>query len=116
MASFRPRVLLLVSRLRIPHLAMAAGEYVSVSSQADTENADLELEKRSLTENREFEKNELATVYEKRGVDPTLAKEVALQLMAKDALGAHARDELAFMRMLGLDRCKQPSLRRALSP
>lgn len=75
-------------------MSMAAGEYVSVSSQSDTENADLELEKRSLIDNEEFERGELATIYEKRGLDPDLAKQVAEQLMAHDALGAHARDEL----------------------
>ncbi len=75
-------------------MSMAAGEYVSVSSQSDTENADLELEKRSLIDDEEYERGELATIYEKRGLDPDLAKQVADQLMAHDALGAHARDEL----------------------
>jgi VIT1/CCC1 family predicted Fe2+/Mn2+ transporter len=75
-------------------MSMAAGEYVSVSSQADTENADLELERRSLRENVEFEQDELKNIYENRGLDSHLAKKVADQLMAHDALGAHARDEL----------------------
>ena len=75
-------------------MSMAAGEYVSVSSQSDTENADLALEKKSLEEDIEFEKNELATIYEGRGVEPLLAQQVAEQLMAHDALGAHARDEI----------------------
>jgi len=75
-------------------MSMAAGEYVSVSSQSDTENADLALEKKSLEEDFEFEKNELATIYEERGVEPLLAQQVAEQLMAHDALGAHARDEI----------------------
>lgn len=75
-------------------MSMAAGEYVSVSSQSDTENADLELEKRSLEQNFEFEKVELAEIYEERGLDPALARQVAEQLMAHDALGAHARDEI----------------------
>jgi VIT1/CCC1 family predicted Fe2+/Mn2+ transporter len=75
-------------------MSMAAGEYVSVSSQADTENADLRRERGELDENVEFEKTELASIYEDRGLDADLAKEVAEQLMAKDALGAHARDEL----------------------
>lgn len=75
-------------------MSMAAGEYVSVSSQSDTENADLALEKKSLEENRDFEKNELAGIYEGRGVEPSLAQLVAEQLMAHDALGAHARDEI----------------------
>ncbi|MDH3526668.1 MAG: VIT family protein [Gammaproteobacteria bacterium] len=75
-------------------MSMAAGEYVSVSSQADTEKADLELEKKSLNEDIEFEQRELAHIYEKRGLDSSLAQQVAEQLMAHDALGAHARDEL----------------------
>ncbi len=73
---------------------MAAGEYVSVSSQSDTENADLALEKASLENDIESEKDELANIYQNRGLDPVLAKQVAEQLMAHDALGAHARDEI----------------------
>ena len=75
-------------------MSMAAGEYVSVSSQSDTEQADLARERRELSEDPEFEKEELAQIYVARGVEPQLARQVALQLMAKDALGAHARDEL----------------------
>jgi VIT1/CCC1 family predicted Fe2+/Mn2+ transporter len=75
-------------------MSMAAGEYVSVSSQSDVENADLALEKKSLEQDIEFEKNELAEIYEGRGVEPILAKQVAEQLMAFDAIGAHARDEI----------------------
>jgi VIT1/CCC1 family predicted Fe2+/Mn2+ transporter len=75
-------------------MSMAAGEYVSVSSQSDTENADLALEKKSLEHNIEFEKDELAKIYEGRGLETALAKQVAEQLMAHDALGAHARDEI----------------------
>ena len=75
-------------------MSMAAGEYVSVSSQSDTEHADLEREKRELLEDPESEKEELARIYAVRGVELRLAREVAKQLMAKDALGAHARDEL----------------------
>ena len=75
-------------------MSMAAGEYVSVSSQSDTEEADLELERKSLEENIEFEKEELAEIYEARGLSPELASQVAEQLMAHDALGAHARDEI----------------------
>jgi len=75
-------------------MSMAAGEYVSVSSQSDTENADLALEKKSLENDIEFEKLELAEIYEGRGLDPDLARQVADQLMAHDALGAHARDEI----------------------
>jgi len=75
-------------------MSMAAGEYVSVSSQSDTERADLEREKRELLEDPKFEKEELAKIYVARGVEIGLARKVAQQLMAKDALGAHARDEL----------------------
>jgi vacuolar iron transporter family protein len=75
-------------------MSMAAGEYVSVSSQSDTEHADLEREARELSEDPKFEMEELARIYAARGVDLTLARKVAEQLMAKDALGAHARDEL----------------------
>ena len=75
-------------------MSMAAGEYVSVSSQSDTERADLALEKESLENDIEFEKDELAKIYENRGLESGLANEVAEQLMAHDALGAHARDEL----------------------
>jgi VIT1/CCC1 family predicted Fe2+/Mn2+ transporter len=75
-------------------MSMAAGEYVSVSSQADTENADLERERDELSNDRDIEHVELAAIYESRGLDTELAKQVATQLMAKDALGAHARDEL----------------------
>ena len=75
-------------------MSMAAGEYVSVSSQADTEKADLALEREELATNVEFERSELAAIYVKRGLDPALARQVAGQLMAHDALGAHARDEL----------------------
>ena len=75
-------------------LSMAAGEYVSVYSQADTEKADLELERRHIEEEPEFELRELAVIYEERGLEPDLAAKVAEQLMAHDALGAHARDEL----------------------
>ncbi|MFG1419474.1 VIT family protein [Xanthobacter sp. V0B-10] len=75
-------------------LSMAAGEYVSVSSQADTEAAELAQEKRELATMPDHEQRELAAIYEARGVEPKLAAKVAEQLMAKDALGAHARDEL----------------------
>lgn len=75
-------------------MSMAAGEYVSVSSQADTENADLDRERKELATDGEFEQSELAAIYVKRGLDELLARQVAEQLMAHDALGAHARDEL----------------------
>lgn len=75
-------------------MSMAAGEYVSVSSQADTENADLARERRELAEQPEAELDELAQIYVDRGVEPTLARQVAQQMMAQDAFAAHARDEL----------------------
>ena len=75
-------------------MSMAAGEYVSVSSQSDTEQADLARERKELSQNVTFEREELAQIYVQRGVEAGLAREVARQLMAKDALGAHARDEL----------------------
>ena len=73
---------------------MAAGEYVSVSSQSDTETADLAREQKELNANIGAERDELAAIYAERGVEASLAKQVAEQLMAKDALAAHARDEL----------------------
>ena len=75
-------------------LSMAAGEYVSVSSQADSERSDLERERRELESDEAAERAELAGIYVQRGLKPQLAREVAVQLMAHDALGAHARDEL----------------------
>jgi VIT1/CCC1 family predicted Fe2+/Mn2+ transporter len=75
-------------------MSMAAGEYVSVYSQADTESAELEREKRELEVDDEGERMELAGIYVSRGLEPRLARQVAEQLMAHDALGAHARDEL----------------------
>lgn len=75
-------------------MSMAAGEYVSVQSQADTEEADLALERTELISDPSGEHKELAGLYVERGLDPPLAKQVAGQLMAHDALGAHARDEL----------------------
>ncbi len=75
-------------------MSMAAGEYVSVSSQSDTERADLEREQSELDDSPEAERQELTEIYVQRGVERTLARQVADQLMAKDALGAHARDEL----------------------
>lgn len=75
-------------------MSMAAGEYVSVSSQADTERADLERERMELAADNEFEREEFAAIHVSRGLDAALAKQVAEQLMAHDALTAHARDEL----------------------
>jgi len=81
-------------------MSMAAGEYVSVSSQADTERADLERERQELLTDLEHERKELASIYVNRGLDPELATEVSRQLMAKDALGAHARDELGISEIM----------------
>jgi VIT1/CCC1 family predicted Fe2+/Mn2+ transporter len=81
-------------------MSMAAGEYVSVSSQADTENADLERERKELATEGAREHAELAAIYVGRGLDAVLAGQVATQLMAKDALGAHARDELGISETL----------------
>lgn len=83
-----------IAGLAAGSMSMAAGEYVSVSSQADTESADLARERRELENDEEFERKELESIYVNRGLDPSLARQVAAQLMAHDALGAHARDEL----------------------
>lgn len=91
----RPEILLSgVAGLVAGALSMAAGEYVSVSSQADTERADLTLERAELATDPAAEEHELTEIYVRRGLEPPLAKTVAQQLMAHDALGAHARDEL----------------------
>jgi VIT1/CCC1 family predicted Fe2+/Mn2+ transporter len=81
-------------------MSMAAGEYVSVHSQADTEKAELKLERAELKADSKGEHRELAAIYVGRGLDPALAKQVAQQLMAHDALGAHARDELGISKTL----------------
>jgi VIT1/CCC1 family predicted Fe2+/Mn2+ transporter len=81
-------------------MSMAAGEYVSVHSQEDTENADLEIERAELKTDNKGEHKELTAIYVARGLDPTLAKQVAQQLMAHDALGAHASDELGISKKL----------------
>ncbi len=93
-AAREPALAAAVAGLVAGALSMAAGEYVSVSSQADTEAADLARERRELAADPEHERAELASIYEGRGLTPELAKQVAVQLMAHDALGAHARDEL----------------------
>jgi vacuolar iron transporter family protein len=80
-------------------MSMAAGEYVSVSSQSDTERADLARETKELRDSPALEHEELAQIYVKRGVEPDVARRVAEQLMTKDALGAHARDELGISDM-----------------
>jgi len=89
-----PVVLAALAGLVAGALSMAAGEYVSVSSQADTERADLERERGELADEPEREHAELAAIYVSRGLTPELARQVADQLTAHDALGAHARDEL----------------------
>src|ERR1700686_5335117 len=89
-----------ISGLVAGAMAMAAGEYVSVSSQADTEQADLAIESKGLEADEASEHEELAAIYVKRGLDSGLAKKVAHQLMAHDALGAHARDELGISESL----------------
>ena len=81
-------------------MSMAAGEYVSVHSQADTEKADIELERKELLTDNAGEHLELAAIYVGRGLDPALAKQVADQLMAHDGLGAHVRDELGISQAL----------------
>jgi VIT1/CCC1 family predicted Fe2+/Mn2+ transporter len=81
-------------------MSMAAGEYVSVRSQADTEQAELELERKELEADDEGEHKELMAIYVRRGLAPSLAKQVAEQLMTHDALGAHARDELGISETL----------------
>jgi VIT1/CCC1 family predicted Fe2+/Mn2+ transporter len=81
-------------------MSMAAGEYVSVHSQADTEKADLKLERAELKADNKGEHKELAAIYVARGLDPALAKQVAQQLMVHDAIGAHARDELGISETL----------------
>ena len=82
-------------------MSMAAGEYVSVHSQADTEKAELALEQTELKTDDVGEHEELAAIYVKRGLQPDLAKQVAAQLMSQDALGAHAKDELGITDTLG---------------
>ena len=100
-ASTKPSEILItaVAGLVAGAMAMAAGEYVSVSSQSDTEKADLDRERKELSGNSPFEREELAQIYVKRGLELSLAHQVADQLMAKDALGAHARDELGISDM-----------------
>ena len=82
-------------------MSTAAGEYVSVHSQADIEQAELERERAELKADDKGEEKELMEIYVGRGLDPSLAKQVADQLMAHDAIGAHARDELGISETLG---------------
>lgn len=101
-ANSSPRNILLtgVAGLVAGAMSMAAGEYVSVSSQTDTEKADLTRERKELAANLEGERSELAQIYIGRGLEPALAAKVAEQLMAHDALGSHARDELGITETL----------------
>ncbi len=92
-------------------LSMAAGEYVSVSSQADTERADLARERGELAADPEAELRELTAIYVKRGLDATLARTVAKQLTRRDALATHAREELGMSESLPHDRCRPRSPR-----
>jgi VIT1/CCC1 family predicted Fe2+/Mn2+ transporter len=89
-----------IAGLAAGSLSMAAGEYVSVSSQADTERAELDLERFELATQPEAEEGELAAIYVRRGLEPELARAVARQLMARDPLGTHARDELGLSDVL----------------
>ena len=91
-------------------MAMAAGEYVSVGSQADSEAADMERERRALENFPEIETIELSEIYQRRGLAPALARQVAEQLMATDALGAHARDELGLGNGAAPTRCSPARL------
>jgi VIT1/CCC1 family predicted Fe2+/Mn2+ transporter len=95
-------------------MSMAAGEYVSVSSQSDTEKADLAREMKELEENRPHEQNELTAIYITRGLDPDLAEQVAIQLMDHDALGAHAFEEMGISEM-GTARPIQAALTSAIT-
>ena len=96
-------------------MSMAAGEYVSVRSQADTEEADLARERRELRTEPARELDELAGIYEQRGLDAPLARKVAQQLMAEDALGAHARDELGITEATRARPCRRRWRRRRRS-
>src|SRR6202166_4789563 len=89
-----PIILAALAGLVAGALSMSAGEYVSVSSQSDIETADLKREQNEIDTTPEIELNELADLYQKRGLDIDLAMQVAIQLSKKDVLGAHARDEL----------------------
>ena len=97
-------------------MSMAAGEYISVSSQRDAEEADVRIEAEALAEIAKAELRELAKIYEDRGVEPGLARLVADQLMAHDELGAHMRDELGITDVAIAARCRRRGLRRSRSP
>jgi len=99
-ATHRNVLIAAVAGLVAGSMSMAAGEYVSVHSQADTEKADLDRERKELKADDQGEHKELAAIYVRRGLDPSLAKQVAQQLMAHDALGAHANDELGISETL----------------
>ncbi len=99
-ASIRNILVAGVAGLVAGAMSMAAGEYVSVSSQADTENADLDRERKELADDPEHEHAEMAAIYVSRGLEPELARQVATQLMAHDGLGSHAREELGISEIL----------------
>lgn len=99
-AQREPLLIAAVAGMVAGAMSMAAGEYVSVSSQADTQKADLEREKRELAQNPRAEHEELAGIYVDRGLQPALARQVATQLMDHDALAAHRRDELGISETL----------------
>lgn len=96
-------------------MSMAAGEYVSVHSQADTERADLKRERAELDTDQDAETRELTAIYVARGLAPALAAQVAVQLMQHDALGAHARDELGISATMSARPCKRQRPRRPAS-
>ena len=109
-ASANPREVVVagVAGLMAGAVSMAAGEYVSVSSQADSEQAELVCERQELADDPEFEQRELAAIYVTRGLDQELADQVAARLMVVDALGAHARDELGLSECCYLDWARWP--------
>jgi len=97
-------------------MSMAAGEYVSVSSQADTENADLACERGELASDPDFELGELQTIYEKRGLEPDLARQVATQLMARDELGSRGCTRRAPFKQRSRKRQRSRSARASAKP
>ena len=115
-ANHRSELIAGVAALVAGAMSMAAGEYVSVHSQADTEQADLKLERAELKADDQGEHRELTAIYVGRGLEPLLAKQVAEQLMTHDALGAHARDELASPRRFVRVRFRQHGHRLAALP
>lgn len=113
-ASYSNIITTAVAGLVAGAMSMAAGEFVSVYSQSDTEKADLERERKELETDREAEHHELTAIYVQRGLEPELASQVAVQLMSHDAIGAHARDELGISEALSA-RPLQAAMASALS-